>query len=122
MKWVKVSERLPEQGQKVLAIGTLLRGKNSIDENLDITDMFVVTFHQSQQMIKNGAIRNNWSFPVLNGLNGLWNVTHWAELPEPPKDQEPEWGSNTPINKMLKSSANPQDAYNIFKIETKDQE
>lgn len=86
MNWISVKERLPEQGQKILALGTLLRGKNSIDENLDITDMFVVTFHQSQKMVRNGAITNNWSFPVLNGFNGLCNVTHWMKLPSSPKD------------------------------------
>lgn len=89
MKWIKVSQQLPEQEQKILVLGTLLRGNNSMDENLDITDMFVVTFYQSQQMIRNGAIIYNWSFPVLNGLNGLCDVTHWMPLPpEPPKDIE----------------------------------
>lgn len=85
MKWKKVSEELPKSGQKVLAIGTLQRANGHGNA---IRDTFVVTYTQSQQMIKNGKVFNNWSFPTMTYGNMIHLVSYWMPLPKMPKEIE----------------------------------
>lgn len=81
MKWISVKERLPEHNQKVVALGTLNRSK---EYGEDITDIFVVTYTRTQQMIRNGKIFNNWTFPTMTYGNMIHSVTHWMPLPPLP--------------------------------------
>lgn len=68
MKWVKVSERLPE---------------NTKSWNLVITEyneFYIAKTHFWER-------RNLWVFESDEGKT-LINITHWQPLPEPPKGYE----------------------------------
>lgn len=63
--WIKVSEKLPPEGQYVLVFR---------DGYFAIANIF------DHDMITNQAM---WSYTGLGG-----DPTHWAPLPEPPKERE----------------------------------
>jgi hypothetical protein len=61
--WIPVSERLPENGENVLACRTLINGERTIQK----------AFQYS------GKWELSWDGASFS------NVTHWMKLPEPPK-------------------------------------
>lgn len=66
-KWISVSERLPEKGERVIIFG----------ENLGISSI-----------ISHIGIRNNWQDPINNDIPYAKHITHWQPLPSPPKQQQ----------------------------------
>ena len=63
-EWISVEERLPEDGENVLAIDS--EGKTEV--------CFYETEHKGV-------------FQMCGGLCKIFNITHWMPLPEPPKEE-----------------------------------
>jgi hypothetical protein len=72
VKWIPVTERLPEEEGWYLVYTTPNREHKSINK----------------AMFCKGYAWGNFE-PYWRGAGGNWaNVTHWMPLPEPPKDGE----------------------------------
>lgn len=68
MEWVKVSDKLPEPHKNVLVFDN--------DEGMTVA-------YYSQFVYFNLSVQGCFA-----SGGQLYNVTHWMELPEPPKDKE----------------------------------
>ena len=67
VRWIPVTERLPEQGKRYLVI--------RFDE-VTKTQFIDILWHDAHDLWWNRLYK------------GQYNVTHWMPLPEPPKDGE----------------------------------
>jgi len=70
--WIKCSERMPVDGQKVLAV---------INFNSELVSEFV-----GEMTYTGSTFRRGFATANLSDNDGVI-VTHWMPLPEPPKDE-----------------------------------
>ncbi len=82
MEWIKVDDRLPSHKQIIIAFG---KYTNNIQENPDPERSV-----HACKYLNWGPDKTSWL--VLDesccGVNELLEVTHWAPLPEQPKDSD----------------------------------
>ena len=70
-KWIPVTERLPEIGQRILAVGRY--GKA----------MYTATYSGGK---KETAHKKSNPYKIITGEHGWRTFTYWMPLPEPPKE------------------------------------
>ena len=79
MKWISVKERLPEkEGDYLVCIFVISMNPHRI----------VRVSHGKPYKLENkfnGHVYDNFGW---SGCNSELKVTHWAKLPEPPKEEE----------------------------------
>ena len=67
-EWISVKERLPISGQRVVVFAKSKWGSPHVT---------ICTFY---------VIRENRVIPRLRWSRGIYEVTHWMPLPEPPEE------------------------------------
>lgn len=73
MKWIKIEDKLPEVGQKVLIYTKW--------GNIELSELYHHKYTEYEQL-------ENGLYKKIDGAELLWNgniPTHWMPLPEPPE-------------------------------------
>lgn len=73
MEWIKVSDMLPENTGTYMVVWQNAEQKNIFTSSVDVLGRWTIT-------------RGDFYGDNYLGSICLGNVTHWAPLPEPPKD------------------------------------
>ena len=73
-EWIRVKERLPEPGSRVLVW--------FVDDNASIGGYCLDDYH----VMTYGGMNDNQYFPIRDGARQ--GVTHWQPLPPPPEQYE----------------------------------
>ena len=77
MNWINVKDKLPEIGQRVL----------SYNEDEGMKETKYTTFQPGSFGHKQGYTNCWFEWVAHNNICWKHNATHWAELPEPPKNK-----------------------------------
>lgn len=85
-KWISANERLPEQTGEYIVF--LKASKKWIDAGEDVSYTTAMWFVKEQKIWKemNGDDSYNAVLPAVD-TDWACSVTHWCELPEPPKGE-----------------------------------
>ena len=84
MKWIDIKKRKPKQQTRCYCCGQKLSQRTYIVT--DGENVFPAAWENDTPLDKRGYFRHIHG----SGFKPLENITHWMELPEPPKKKIPE--------------------------------